>query len=85
MSQKAHNIANNQGWLTTDQAADYLGLSSTKALYERVRRGQVPAHRFGRSLRFSQQELDEMITTGRNPLKDAVQSVLRRSSARKGE
>lgn len=45
-------------WLTPEQAAEYLGLPTVKALYQRVRRGDVPAHRLGRSLRFRQTDLD---------------------------
>jgi excisionase family DNA binding protein len=45
--------------LTAEQAAEHLGLPSTKALYQRVRRRQIPAHRLGkRSLRFLRSELD---------------------------
>ena len=49
-------------WLTTEQAIIYLGLPSPKSLYQAVRRGQVPAHHFGRRLRFSRAELDRMLT-----------------------
>jgi excisionase family DNA binding protein len=70
-------------WLTADQAAEYLGLSSRKALYERVRRGQLPAHRFGRSLRFRAKELDAAIINRAQPIADTVDSLLRRSSAQK--
>lgn len=45
-------------WLTAAQAAAYLGLPSIRALYQAVRRGQVPARRLGRRLRFLRQELD---------------------------
>lgn len=45
-------------WLSADEAAAYLRLGSRKALYQRVRRGQIPAHRFGRTLRFRRDELD---------------------------
>ena len=49
-------------WLTTDEAVAYLGLPSRKALYQAVRRGQVPAHRLGvRRMRFSRGELDELL------------------------
>jgi excisionase family DNA binding protein len=50
-------------WLTTDQAVQYLALPSRKALYQAVRRGQVPVHRLGlRRMRFSRVELDELLT-----------------------
>lgn len=71
-------------WLNVEEAVAYLSLPSPKALYERVRRGQVPAHRLGRNLRFNLSELDVMLATGRNPLSLAVGSLLRRPSAKKG-
>jgi len=49
-------------WLTVEDAMRYLGLRSRMALYQAVRRGQVPAHRFGRRLRFRRSELDEALT-----------------------
>jgi len=48
-------------WLTAEQAAAHLGLPSRKALYQAVRRGQVPVHRFGKRLRFSRVELDRAL------------------------
>jgi excisionase family DNA binding protein len=45
-------------WMTAEQAASYLGLPSIRALYQAVRRGQVPARRLGRRLRFLRQDLD---------------------------
>lgn len=49
-------------WLTVEQATAYLGLPSRKALYQAVRRGQVPVHRLGkRRMRFSTAELDELL------------------------
>ena len=51
-------------WLNADAATEYLGLPSRQALYQRVRRGQVPAYRFGRNLRFRQQELDAVLSDG---------------------
>lgn len=48
-------------WLTVEDAVRYLGLRSRMALYQAVRRGQVPAHRFGRRLRFRRSELDEAL------------------------
>lgn len=50
-----------QGWLNPDEATSYLGLPSRRALYERCRRGQLPAHRWGRSLRFLAEELDAAV------------------------
>jgi hypothetical protein len=52
-------------WMTAAEAATYLRLPSVKALYERVRRGDVKAHRLGArstknraALRFHRTELD---------------------------
>jgi excisionase family DNA binding protein len=44
-------------YVTAADAAEYLGLS-LDALYKRVRAGEVPASRLGRSLRFDLMELD---------------------------
>ena len=52
-------------WLSCDAAIEYLGLVSRKALYAAVRRGQVPAHRIGRRLRFSRVELDRWLERSR--------------------
>jgi excisionase family DNA binding protein len=49
-------------WLSPRAAAGYLGLT-LRALYQAVRRGQLPAHRLGRRLRFSQPELDETLSS----------------------
>ena len=49
-------------WLTGEAAAVYLSLSK-KALYQAVRRGQVPVHRLGgKRMRFSQPELDQLLS-----------------------
>jgi excisionase family DNA binding protein len=49
-------------WLTADEAVAYLGLPSRKALYQAVRRGQLPVHRLGkRRMRFSRAELDRAL------------------------
>ena len=54
-------------WLTPDQVVRYLALPSRKALYEAVRRGQLPAHRLGaRRMRFNRAELDRLLLTRRN-------------------
>ena len=53
-------------WLGADEAARYLGLPSRKALYQAVRRGQIPAHRLGaRRMRFRRVELDRVLERGR--------------------
>jgi len=48
-------------WLTADEATAYLGFPTRKALYAAVERGQVPAHKLGRRLRFSRNELDALL------------------------
>ena len=54
-------------WLTAEAAATYLGLPTAQALYQAVRRGQVPVSRLGkRRLRFSRSELDLLLGAGRN-------------------
>jgi excisionase family DNA binding protein len=52
-------------WLTADEATAYLGFPTRKALYAAVERGQVPAHRLGRRLRFRRAELDALLGRGR--------------------
>ena len=52
-------------WMTADQATHYLGMPSRKALYQAVRRGQIPGHRIGRRLRFKAAELDRWINRSR--------------------
>ena len=48
-------------WMTATEAAEYLRVPSVRALYKRVERGQVPAHRWGRQLRFRRRELDALL------------------------
>jgi excisionase family DNA binding protein len=48
-------------WLTADEAVKYLGFPSRKALYQAIRRAQVPVHRLGRRLRFHRPELDQIL------------------------
>ncbi len=52
-------------WLTADEATAHLGFPSRKALYAAVARGQVPAHKLGRRLRFRRGELDALLDRGR--------------------
>ena len=49
-------------WLSSDEAVKYLALSSRKALYQAVRRGDIPVHRLGkRRMRFHSAELDQVL------------------------
>jgi excisionase family DNA binding protein len=52
------------GWLPASAATVYLGLPSVAALYKRVERGQVPAHRWGRQFRFRTRDLDAVMESG---------------------
>jgi hypothetical protein len=54
-------------WLSAPEAAHYLRLPSVRALYQAVRRGWVPAHKFGpRQLRFDRRELDGLLGASRS-------------------
>ena len=48
---------NDHTWLTSDDAAELLRISR-RALYHRVERGQLPAHRLGRCYRFNRHEIE---------------------------
>ena len=63
-------------WMNAEQAAEYLGFSSTKAIYQSVRRGQIPAHRLGNRLRFSAKELDELLLKNRTMTVDECRSQM---------
>jgi excisionase family DNA binding protein len=52
-------------WLTAAEATGYLGFPTRKALYSAVERGQVPAHKLGRRLRFRLEELDALLGRAR--------------------
>ena len=47
--------------LTPEEAVAYLRLPSVRALYQAIRRGQVPVHRVGRRMRFQRAELDAVL------------------------
>ena len=51
-------------WLTPEEAADYLRYPTVKALYQAVRRGDIPVHRRGsggRAMLFHREELDRAL------------------------
>ena len=50
-------------WLTAAEAAQYLRLPSTNALYQRVARGQMKTLRLGRQMRFRRRDLDALMRT----------------------
>jgi excisionase family DNA binding protein len=52
-------------WLTATEATAYLGFPTRKALYAAVERGQIPAHKLGRRLRFRLEELDALLGRAR--------------------
>jgi excisionase family DNA binding protein len=56
------------GWLPASAAAAHLVLPSVAALYKRVERGQVPAHRWGRQFRFRTRDLDALMESGAAPV-----------------
>ena len=56
-----HSIEATQ-WIDADSAYVHLCMPSRRALYQAVRRGQVPAHRLGkRRMRFLRAELDQLL------------------------
>jgi len=57
-------------WLTAHQVAEYLGISSHGAVRELERRGVLPGHRLGGSLRFSLLKIDEMLIQSRRATVD---------------
>jgi excisionase family DNA binding protein len=56
----------NTEWMSSDEAAEYLRMPTTRALYDLVGRSKLPAYRLGkRSLIFARSELDEYIRSNR--------------------
>lgn len=54
-------LFNNQIWMNSKEAAEYLRIS-VENLRVKVSRGEIPVHgRLGRSLRFRREELDKML------------------------
>ena len=53
-------------WLTAGQVKDYLGLGTVKAIYEATRAGKLVSYRWGRRLLYRQEEIDEIISQGRD-------------------
>jgi excisionase family DNA binding protein len=51
-------------WLSTNQAADRLGVS-LRTLYKFIDEGAVPAYKFGRVIRLREHEVDAFITSSR--------------------
>jgi len=49
------------GWLNSKQAAARLAYPSIRALYQAMRRGNVPYYRHGKRVLFKPEELDSLI------------------------
>ena len=49
-------------WLTIMEAVEYLRFPSRGALYQAIRRGQIPAHKLGARIRLKRSELDAAFT-----------------------
>jgi DNA repair protein RadD len=47
-------------WLNADEAADYLGISSSN-LYSMAQQGRIPGHKLGKMWRFNRKELDSWV------------------------
>lgn len=48
-------------YLNASEAARYLRLPSRKAVYQAARRGDIPARRFGRRIKFARNDLDRVL------------------------
>jgi len=63
-------------WLTVEEAVRYLGLPSRRALYQAIRRGQVPVHRLGaRRMRVLANDSDRRRRALRLPLRSREASA----------
>jgi len=58
-------------WLDTAQLAEYLAIS-VRGVRELERRGVLPGHRLGRSVRFSLPEIDGQLRNRRQPTLEEV-------------
>src|ERR1700689_4337860 len=63
----------NDTWISTDEAAQYLGLGMTK-LYELTREGRIPAKRVGKKWVYDRQELADWLR-GCRPLEEFFQAA----------
>lgn len=50
----------NTGYMSLDELSDYIGVSKS-SLYKRIEAGEIPAHKVGRYLRFSKEEIDSWV------------------------
>src|SRR5260370_28462435 len=53
-----------QKWMSTEQAAEYLGISSTN-VYSLAQQGRIPSSRLGKVWRFSKEDLDGWVRTNK--------------------
>src|SRR5689334_16223133 len=53
-------------WLSTDEAATYLGIGKTK-LYALTKEGKVPANRVGKKWTYERQALTEWLRASKSP------------------
>jgi len=57
--------ANDDRWMSPQDARRYLGLPSLSALYSMKARGELPYYQLGRRLRFRRSEMDALLEAGR--------------------
>jgi len=51
-------------WLTLEQIAEYLQMS-TSSIYKMSKKGKIPAYKVGRQWRFKKEEIDRWIEEGK--------------------
>lgn len=52
-------------WINADQAAEYLGASDRRRIYELVKQGRIPFTKDGVRLLFRRSEIDSALKSGR--------------------
>lgn len=53
-------------WMNVGELVEYLSMPSRSAVYQAVRRGEIPAYRLGeKRLRFRREEIDGLLARGR--------------------
>ncbi len=53
-------------WISTDEAAEYLGVKATTIREWIKKNNGIPAHRIGRLWKFKKEELDEWVKSGKS-------------------
>ena len=51
-------------WMTVQDVAEYLKLGKTK-IYQYVQKGKIPGYKVGGQWRFSREEIDDWIKSGK--------------------